>query len=462
MTKPVAIAALLLICCLQTGATCAPPLTGVTDPASPQRGDPPRGAVHALSWHEVPPSCRHITPMIWIKPYTDPRKAAELSRSKPAGRVGLLVTYLVKDLLSHPEDVCRTENGDPTEYYSPWPDHAVDKMRKRIGTFFSDYANAGGGLDVLVVDFEKYMSSWSLTREHLQAIEDDPRSQKLKQQLGFGDFERVLSFRASDAYLTWNAVLHSRICEALDRAMIDFVGQLYPNAKSNNYGAYILAKEHVVPDRNGHRQYRLNHCGTHGSRAFYGREGRLSKMKLDGEHLYGRSPFAVLRWHLNMMRAIRRSSEVPFMPWVSHKRWHRTVYRDNRYYEELIFHLALSGADGFLYWNPHHRKNRHKPNMVFADDDQDLLLDHCLDQLNRRLGTGRRACVTLDSIDWDSPLLTTGMRIDQDRILWRVTAPPGVDRVRVAHDGSVLELRDGVGAWYESAVGQEIRFEADG
>ena len=431
-----------------------------------------QGPVRALAWHRVSESSRFITTMIWVTPETDPRRVAEMSRSKPTGQAALIAHRLMADIFWHPKDKCQTPDGRLTSFRSPWPKHGSERVKKRVLDFMTAYANAGGRLDVFVLDFEQNLSNWALTPEHLKAIESDPRSERLKARLGFDDFSTVKKFRQSDDYLRWNAVLHEHVCRVLNQAVFNPVKQLYPQSKSNNYGSYRLTPANVVPDSNGHRQYRLAHCGTHGTASFYGRISHLAGRKLDGRRPYGRSPFAVLRWHLNAVRAIRRSSDVPFMPWISHKYYKPSALRDNPYYEELIYHLALSGVDGFLYWNPHRPKNRssrghakplRKPQkqegIVYSDEAQDRLLDQCLIEINSQLGVipgvgpgvGPRWCVTLAPIDWDSSLLATGIRIGADRLLWRITVPPDVRRVHVMPGDQTLVIPDAqVGVWYES------------
>ncbi len=425
------------------------------------------GPVRAVSWHPVPEECRHVTSMIWVRDRTHPAEAAQLSRQKPPGLAAVLETR-VRGLFGDPRDACRTPDGELTAYSSPWSDHGVETIRAKVVDFYSAFANAGGRLDLLILDYEKTLSNWSMSKGRLRAIAADGRAAELKRRLGFDDLTRVLEFSRSPHYLTWNATMHAMISEAVDRAVFDPVAKIFPRAISSNYGAFTLTRENVVPERNGHRQHYLTHCGTHGSGSFYGDIGQLAAVKLDGSRRYGRDPFAVVRWQVNMMRAIRRSSEVPFMAWVSNKRYERSELRDNAYYEELIYHLALSGAEVFLYWNPYPRKNTDKPADAYADAQQDLLFDACLDKINARLeglGGGRGACVTLDPIAWDSSLIATGMRVGRDRALWRVTVPsgvaPGSRRVRVEPGGCVLECGDAVGFWYETTAEEAVSFILD-
>lgn len=416
------------------------------------------GSIRSVCWSPPAPGCVNVTRMIWVAKDTDPAKAAEESKAKPEGMAAVFLWDMAQDLLNHPEDRCRTPEGELTQFAGAWLDNGVAELRRRALEFFQAYKAAGGRLDFLVLDYEGGLSNWHLEADNIRAIGSDPRSRELKEELGFDDVEKVINWRQGTEYLTWNAVMGRRVCEALNRGLFDPVRQLYPRVKASNYGAVIMTHENAVPDLNGHLQYSLAYCGTHGSRAFYGGIGQLAQCKLAGDTPYGNSPFAVLRWELNGMRAIRRSSDVPFQAWVSHKNFAESAFRDNDYYQELIYHLALSGTQDFLFWNPDRWRDDQDPSQ-FRTDAHDLLFDQCLTVLNGKLGGGERHCVTLAPIPWDSPLIATGMQVGQDKVIWRVTVPPGTTRVRAKQTGEVLVLEGTLGLWYETAPGVELSFE---
>ena len=436
------------------------PQPSEAESSDPLHGPPKlRGPVHAYSWYRVARSCVNITPMIWVNRRTDPRYAAYLSRTRPEGRAIFMLDNLAEDILRHPEDVVRTPDGALTEYRSPWPVHGIDESRRKVNEFFRAFAQHGGRIDRFALDNEDYLAMWILTKEHAQAIQDDPRSAGLKQRLGFDDFTPIFRFRSRTEYLTWNATLHAMVVEAINEAVYDPLRQLFPGVQGSNYRAFIVTPEEVAPDKNWHYQYRTAYVGTHGSLPFYGRFGVLATRKLDGENRYGDSPFAVFRWHLNTIRGILRSSNVPFIPWVSHKGFGRSFLRDSPYYEELIYHLVLSGVDDIQYWNPHFQKDANVPGGVYSDDGQDMLLDNCLAEVNARLGTQERWCKTLSPIEWDSPFVATGMQISKDRVLWRVTAPPEVTQLRFHRSGETIDLSSQAGFWYTTNAKEELRFD---
>lgn len=411
------------------------------------------GPIRAVSWSNVPADCRMISSMIWVLRRTLPETAAKQSLRQPPGGSAILFCDLAEDLIDHPQDRCRTADGTPTRFSSPFLDQGVGVLKRRVDWFFSRFKAAGGRLDVLVLDFENGFPNWSCSAEHLRAIWGDPRNRQWMQQADIRDIDRVIHWRRGSAYLRWNAVMGEIMTGALNRGLFEPISRLYPEVKSSNYGSYIITQQNVVPGLNGHLQFSLTHCGTHNSPVFYGKIGALADKRLGGSEAYGRSPFAVLRWHLNTMRAVIRSSGDPIMPWVSNKKYAKSVFRDNAYYEELIYHLALSGADGFLYWNPRYPSKAHR-NAVDPADEDDRILDFCLRTVTERVGDGPRRCITPGPIPWDSRVLATGLSIGNDKVLWRVTVPPAVEKIQVGSASQPIDLHGAVGIWHETFTEQ--------
>ena len=446
-------------CLILTLLLICPPVLGRSRKERTAKSRPQRGPIHAYSWHRVPRDCENITPMLWVSPKSNPERAARYSRTLPEGRVALVVNPLIKGLMYHPKDKCRTADDQLTEFISPWPEHGLSVVQSRIDEFFKKYRQARGRADIIVMDFEHYMSNWSMSKEHLQALEDDPRSPDLRNRLGFSDFHLARRFRSRDEYLTWNATLHEMICGVLDRAVFDPVRVYYPHVKMSNYKAYEMKQSEAVPNHNGHYNYYNTHAGTHGAAPFYGRFGSLSKFKLHGRDQYGKSPFSVLRWQLNTVRAIQRSSRAPFTPWIAFKELSGSVLADNPYYEEMILHLALSGADGFFYWNPQPSARHRRAGRNYSNPKQDELVDLCIEEFNQQVGKSLRRCVTLSPIEWGSPYLATGMELDGERVLWRITVPEDVRFAKERNTGKTFDVSTTPGFWYESLKDEEVRFE---
>lgn len=431
------------LCCLALAAT----LLG------PARADRVlQGPLVAFSWSAVPADCQWITPMLWVNKTSDPVALAAESLTQPPGRAAIFIWDLERDLLSDPRDVCRTPDGLPTEFLGVWPEHGVQVVRERVETFFTAFQKAGGRCDYLILDYEGGYSNWHMTEkraERLAAIAADPRSADLRREMGTDDLAKIADL-GTKLYLKWNALTGVIKDRALDEAVFNPVRRLYPAAKCSNYGSFIMSPANIVPETNGHMAWSDSFCGTHQSRSFYGTIGQLRNRVLAGDKPYGNAPFSVLRYHLNTLRAILRSSEAPFQPWISHKAFVESQFRDNDYYQELLYHLALSGITDVLYWNPGVWRKDQDP-AGWRTDEQDRLVNQCLSELNARFDDAPRTCVTYQPIPWDSAVLVTGMKVGE-RYLWRVTVPPGVLAVKV--NGEVRAFDGRPGMWVETATGE--------
>ena len=413
-----------------------------------------RGPLHALTWTPPPRDCPNLTAMVWVREGSFPETAAAESRRAPAGRAGIFFFDMTRGVMNHPYDRCLTPDGKRTKWHGLWPDNGVKILRDRAEFFFRRFRAAGGRADFVVLDHEDAPSMWGLKRENLDAIAADPRADALRRELGFDDLAKIYDFQRSPEYLQWNAVVTRIVTDALNTGVFEPARAAYPDVGGSNFESYVLAREHVVPEQNGHHSYTLNQFGTHASPALYGTIGHLRNARLGGADgpAYGDTPLAVLRWHVNRLRAIARSSDAPLRPWISHKTFAESVFRDNDYYQELLYHLALHGADGLLLWNPVGGVD--DPNhATLRTPETDRVVDRCLTELNERFGDGPRRCATPDGMRWDSPVVATGMTIGQGggaRVLWRVTVTPGTTSVRVNPAGNAIELKGAVGAWYET------------
>jgi hypothetical protein len=463
MTWRTALGALLVLAAVGT-STATPPATA---PATlPATGDL-RGPIHGLTWETPPADCANLTPFVWVREDTFPETAAALSRKAPPGRAGLFFWAMTRDLMRHPRDRCRTPDGETTRWNGVWPDRGTEQLKGRAEFFFRRYHAAGGRLDYLVLDHEDGRPMWGMPEAQMVAIAADPRAAGLRQALGFDDLTKAIRWRDGPEYLEWNALTGKIVADALNAGLFEPARQYYPDARGSNYGMYVLAREHVVPDLNGHLQTSAAQFGTHGSPNLYGEIGGLASKPLvpGSDAPYGDAPFGVLRHHVNLMRAVRRSSPAPVRPWISHKTYASSRLRDNGYYEELIYHLGLCGADGLLVWNPGMWKEGLDPREL-RTWETDRIIDRCLAELNRRFGDAPRATVTPDAVPWDSSVIATAMRIGggdggggDARVLWRVTVPPDTVGVRVHPGGDVLDVKDGLGVWYESKPDVRPTFE---
>jgi len=476
---------IVILCAAGFAARCAGAGdAGEVPPSKASEGKP----LQVFSWEEPPPGVENTTGFIWVDLSDDPKarhpralppeEAAQASRRRPKGCAALFI-WKGHDVLGHPEDCARTADGQLTKFHSIWLDHGVAQVKARVTRFFTDFKKAGGKLDCLVLDYEGGLSNWCLKPEQAAAIFADPRAAELKARLGFdsggmfkdcspppynlGDDLAAAVAQGDKPYMKWNRTVYSMLCAALNEAVFAPVHELFPKARASNYGMATVSADNFVLDTNGHIEtHALGFFGNRGSREFYGYR-QFKSRKLQGGQEYGQEPLAVLRWMVNTMRAYRRSSNVPFSPWVSHKSWTGDAafdfrFADNDYYQEMVYHLALMDADDILYWNP----APWMPSQTLKEmrkEGDDLLLDTCVRILNRKFGDKPRRCITLQDLPWDSALIVTGTQLGEDRVLWRITVPRWDSRVKVTPAGKVLTTDKFLGLWHETAPGENVSFE---
>ena len=435
-----------------------------------------RGPLHAFAWSKTPKDAANITPMIWIsRPNRSLAAAARASRQAPAGDAAVFIWRLhgvYHHFLKDQRDAARRPNGKLTRYVSPWVSHGTSRLKRAALRCFRRYKNDGGRMDYLILDFEGGygISNWQLTPAAIRAIRRDPRSKALARQLGFGDFASIEQYTTSNHYLIWNALMKQAVDTGLNNSVFAAARQYYPDVKASNYSDYIMTRRNSVwaPSGSGHPNYQHSYFGTACSMQLYGCYNQLAQQQLGkGGKPYGREPFAVLRWEVNRIRAACRSSDLPELPWIAAKNFGHSDYyglRHSIYYNELIYHVALSGVADFLLFDPRPWLKTQNP-AHWANNAQDMLVNRLLARLNEKFGNQPRRAVTLAPVAWNSSLIATGMQIGEHEVLWRVTVPPTVRRVRVAEAGSVrmIDLAAGkVGFWYKSRPGRWVRFTVAG
>jgi len=338
-------------------------------------------------------------------------------------------------------------------------------------------------------------------RDHIFAIRDDPRSGPLNAALGFStDLDYVLVNASSvgattplyvldqddlgqlllqqtprPQFLTWNANLQGIASQFLHKGFYPPVSQYYPNIKMSNYSDRAITKEHAIPLQTRLLEYNLSSFGTHQSNFFYGILADLlhrDVLQPDGTFKkFGTQPFSALLRECNQIRAGLRSARRAWQPWIPRKNWGNPppatnqttfyTFQNSDIYNELIYHLALSGTEDFLYWNSF-------PTIGDPMTD-DLLVDQLLTEINQKFANQIRQPVTPEKIPWSSNAVVSGTQLGRDSILWRVSVPEGTAQVRIKRFGvltqglikeQIMDLNGSVGIWVETRINEKITAEA--
>lgn len=361
-----------------------------------------------------------------------------------------------------------------SNFQSPWLDHATAQIRQGMQRFMRGFVEAGGRLDYLILDFEGGIRTWEHCGTGLfTAIAHDPRwddptegfsGRSLKEQLAPHPVHDVCdSGVGGSGYLHWNALQFEVTAHALNDAIFNVAQAHFPALKGSNYwhSGVTEHEAHNAPNNNGRFQHKPAIVGTHGSSNFYGNIRRLAgkARELGQVNAYGRHSFSALRWMVKRARAMWRSNEGRVMPWIAFPEWPESNFPGTPYYDELIYHLALTGSGPLLFWNPHGQDwNTYG---VESDARQEMRVDAILAEVERQIekeqGYGKLA--TRGEIPWDSKVIATAVKTASGSALWRVSVPrvDPTDRRPVdviirregQPTGDSLTVRGGeAGTWY--------------
>ncbi|MFC1736663.1 hypothetical protein ACFL1X_11145 [Candidatus Hydrogenedentota bacterium] len=389
-------------------------------------------------WSQVAPELQNLVSFEWLtlNKLEDPAGVKAATDKMPPGHRVIFLWDVHRDMIDHPDDRCRDENGKTGVHGgSIWLDHGVTLVRERLDDFFKQYKSLGGQLDVVVIDWEAGLSNWHLGNDlrRWKEIQDDPRFPEIAEKLGFSDLTTVAErWKQKDDsrlnYLRWNSLMQDRLASYLNEAIYAPIRKYYPNVTLSNYGYYHYSRELGVPDHNGHRYYLFGsgaHVGTHQSKELYTRLGNIAINPPEELKAYPHTPFNGFRHALNIMRCMAGSSDVPICPWFAYRRFSEgyTAAANHNLYQELIFHVGLSGAGAFLFWNPRPYAKGHDPTK-FTSDEQDRLFSDCLKRLSGLVGQVDRRALSRKLVSWTSDYALSGMRAGNQTI-WRFT--PNLD-----------------------------------
>ena len=423
----------------------------------------------AYSWSQGSEDYTNIIPFHWLK-------------SADAGDMQALVADSVKATQSMPQghrvlfswdihrsisfqnngDFLYTENGEVAgcnnengfrPYRSFWWDNGVAQVSQYFTDFFRLYSEAGGKLDVFVLDFEQGFSYWHLLDlveknypcgldHYLDAIQNDSRFSQVKDAIGIDDLKSIKLWYENEDHLKWSAFAWAHLAKYIDRAIYQPLRDYFPDAEFSNYGYYYQSTEFNFPDiygTNKHRYTQGIHVGTHQSREIYGWMNLPAGTVLEGIE-YAVTPFNAFRFAVNKLRAMLLSSAVPVSPWVAYKGFSYSHLNNNDFYQELIFHILLSGIDYLLYWNPAQQAD--------YSNDNDRLLNQLLDQVNTLINDRDLNYMTDELAGWLDDIVITKAKLAKDIELWRVSANIGVnehiDNMVVQANPAKLKINDSV------------------
>ncbi len=419
-----------------------------------------------ICWGTTDTALQHLIGRIKVTPQHDPAEAASTMQSIPDGQRVLFLRKFAEALVTDPRDVCLTPAGHPTNQRGIWPQRGLEATRFNVERFCQQFKEAGGDVNYVILDFEKgyrWPAIYKGGSERRRAIQNDPRFSSIATQLGYSDLSDVTGARR----LRWDAVMAGHRSFYMNQAFTDVVKEYFPEAIISNYQSFLIDEEHAVPHYAGRMEYRLGDgFGTHDAAKFYGiiKPG-LARLRLDGTHPYGDSPFAGVLLYVNQMRAIRRSSDRPFHPWIVGYSQIRSsavhldrnmVISKSPHYDEFVFQIGIHGCREIICWNLKESTTNRPGSYALPSDD--VRLSSLLEEMNFKLAGEWGATVSIDPIPWDSKIIATGLHVD-DRIVWRISVDEGIETVQVRIGNVVKELTpepNRRGLWVEHPADQSL------
>jgi hypothetical protein len=230
---------------------------------------------------------------------------------------------------------------------------------------------------------------------HFDAIQDDPRFPKVLSLLKRRGFDVVgdpkaphwlrdsLVWNASDGFnvnlAAWHVVMRERVAAYKNQGYTEPMLAYNPKVKVSDYDTVAWDVESCTLEMNGfyangckHTSTTTAHVGTHLAPEFYGwmhnvsdgvnYPGVAGMLKREfGLSEYDVGPFNALRWSVYQMRSYRLAApEVGVKPWIAYRSWAGdrgpgdppVGWTGTDFYEEMVLHLGLLGADDFLLFNP--------------------------------------------------------------------------------------------------------------
>ncbi|MEK6793784.1 MAG: hypothetical protein AABZ39_03335 [Spirochaetota bacterium] len=393
-----------------------------------------RGSFFALSWAAASNyRCDNIIPFYWLKNNSTPEQAKEFLDRYPAQNRAIFDSEYYRTILVHPKDRLTTSTGSNAR--GIWCENGISEAKERYKKFFAEYKRIGGALNYYIMDIEEGFTIWDLKRDEktFEAIYGDPRFSAEGLNVMLPHYRTFIQSYDLAAHAAWNAAMWERRTHILTKAIVEPVASVFSGVRMGNYNDFFL-----LTGMTGELEHLIHHTkgtllGTHQSRECYGRLQYMKGRKIDGERPFPDSPFASFIFSVNQARAMRLSSDVPFMPWIAYrgfgKGWAKicdTMIKDTDYYQESIFHNGLCRPELFLYWNPR-LKSGSKPDEM-ADDDQDALVSAVLHELDEIAGDPGRVSLVKTLADWYGSFVLTGMNAF-GRSVWRYTPDltPGGD-----------------------------------
>ena len=454
--------------------------------APPDAGRVIVDTIWVSSWGQVPPASTNIVPMVRLpgsfRPFgesdsVDAEELAKQLRRLPPGRRAVLVNRYCHSFWGYRQDASRAPGN--RDVPSPWPDAAMQEIRRDWPRILALTKHCGGTIDLLVADFEEWtaLSTWGISDAGVDALRADPRWGEPRYGVGAlaGALQDVASLSpkaikdwGGPHYLKWNLELGKVTAAAMSESIWKPAAAEFPNLVGSNYQGY-RATDRPAPDLNGHAQPHDNVFGNAASPSLYGEvagiEARFvdpsdpTRLSWSGSTKLRRGPWQSLLVCQQQARAcVRGAPSIPLLPWIAHLSYEGDVAgagivgfpKDPRCYDENLRHVALMGVPTFLWWRA----------MSDVPQPDTSRLDAVVTEINAHTLGRIKEPADVEPISFLSEVVVTGGRRHDGKWLWRVTASPEVAALREVGSGREwAPTADTLGFWVETAEKTAPRWE---
>lgn len=376
--------------------------------------------------------------------------------------------------------------GIPSIYFDEW----IEQRSAFHDQWFRTFYDIGGMTDIVLIDFENELSRYIIEVDYInrgiswnawiQAMTRDRRWPALRARLNqaaaqagysnldFGDLADMPSWR-SDTNLrpkeyVWNAVMHARIAEGLNRIVTEPVQRYFPHARISNYDHNYKHRDHLAEaslSKNTASPALLPGAivGTTPAYPFYGYLDPSSPLHIALPLQWDPPSGATWKWYapeinhwsllVAYLRAARGSAvAMPLSPqfaWLTGDQTNNNYFLPAHYsgdtvnydwHTELIYHLAVHGTKEFGIWNTYRS----------ADGSGEARVSGILRELDQLFGAHQQLLLTQQPLNWSlDKAILSGTRVLDPRGLKDIYRYTPKDAVIVISDFPVT-FRHGDGS----------------
>ena len=340
-----------------------------------------------------------------------------------------------------------------------WLDKSITDVASRVDSFFEQYVEAGGQLDLVALSYNGVDLSVSSLIEasdsfggpgaYFETIQEDPRFANIVDELGFSDLSVLLD--DSDDTLEqrerWNAVMQQRIAAYLNDAFYQPIHAHFPDAQ-------LVARDYFKQSGDfSTEQMKQRFADTSGALVGNGQASVLPPV----------NDFESFKQSVDSIRGMVLTSNKPVYPFIEATSLSGSDAA--AWYQESILHSGLSTAGQFVYLNQ------------AAIGEESTLLSSTAIELASQLGSGEISS-TLDNLSLLSENFVLTKGATESGALWRFTPSladgESIESVvlqsvpaKLSVAGSILSIADtsvsilessvaAKGIWLESAESAEI------